>query len=65
MFEFLNQLNDNQVALLGCAGAVGASLLLLTISYHGQNGQRIAGQEQRDQRKKKPQDDQNSSRRAA
>lgn len=43
MIDVLNHLSDNQVALLGCLGAAGASLLLLMMSYHGTGGSR-AGQ---------------------
>lgn len=34
MTELLHQLSDNQLALLGCLGAFGGSLLLLAISFH-------------------------------
>jgi hypothetical protein len=34
MAELLNQLSDNQLAVLGGVAALGGSLLLLTISFH-------------------------------
>jgi len=40
MVDILNQLSDNQMALAGCLGAAGASLVLLMISYHGTGGNR-------------------------
>ncbi|WP_437185480.1 hypothetical protein SH668x_002586 [Planctomicrobium sp. SH668] len=35
MMEFLQSLSDNEVAILGCVGAAVASMILLSLSYHG------------------------------
>lgn len=34
MAELLQQLSDDQVALLGCVGALIGSMLLMSVSYH-------------------------------
>ena len=34
MAELLQQLTDDQVALLGCVGALVGSMLLMSLSYH-------------------------------
>jgi hypothetical protein len=33
--EFLRQFSDNQLALMGCVGALAAAVALLSISYYG------------------------------
>ena len=40
--EFLNQLSDNQLALLGCLGASGFAIILLSISFYGNPANREA-----------------------
>jgi len=65
MFEILKQLSDNQVALLGCLGAAGASLLLLTISYHSHGANRPAGRDLLKTQASRQIPDQQSERRAA
>lgn len=40
-----NQLSDNQLALLGCLGACGFSMLMLAISFHSNSANRPAAVE--------------------
>jgi len=65
MIDILNQLSDNQMALLGCIGAAGASLLLLTMSYHGTGGSRTDQRANPAARSVTGSGDQRSDRRAA
>ena len=39
MTEILRNLTDDQTALLGCLGALAASMLLLSLSFHTRTGQ--------------------------
>ncbi|WP_437230006.1 hypothetical protein SH661x_001733 [Planctomicrobium sp. SH661] len=65
MFEFFHSLSDNQTAILACIGAIGASFLLLTISYHGNPANRQATGTSVQKRQEIGVDGQKSNRRAA
>lgn len=34
MIELIHQLTDDQMALVGCLGALGAGMALLSLSFH-------------------------------
>ena len=65
MINILSQFSDNQVALMGCIGAAGASLLLLMVSYHTTGGSRPAPRENLAVRRMPKTEERQSDRRAA
>lgn len=43
--DFLFQLTDDQIALLGCFGAIAVSMLLMSLSYHSNPDNKPAQEE--------------------
>lgn len=45
--DVLFQLTDDQIALLGCMGAIAVSMLLMSLSYHANPANKAATEEER------------------
>mgnify|MGYP001289229104 CR=1 FL=1 len=65
MIEILQSLSDNQLAVLACIGAVGLSMLFLTVSFHSNAANRNPGQSALSSQNKNPAQLETSDRRAA
>jgi hypothetical protein len=62
--DLLKSMSDNQLALLGCLGALGASMLLLAVSYHSRSrpANQTSGQRSQDQEISQDQEKQGAGR---